>query len=148
MVCWNSIRRKPHVFKIYFHILELFYAIFTESSHGTGITLIVGLNSLLKISIRFQQNGSLKCKGCLQEISFRAKWNIFNSLYGQSLIAAYLKYPEMKLIAGYFDRNGSSICKWNPPKRIYICKFFKKLKTVHRKIKTKIVSFHFSRNEN
>ena len=27
------------------------------------------------------------------------KNNIFNSVYGQSLIAAYLKYTEMKLIA-------------------------------------------------
>ena len=39
------------------------------------------------------------------------KNNIFNSVYGQSLIAAYLKYPEMKLIAGYFDRNEDTMFK-------------------------------------
>ena len=92
-----------------------------------------------KNSLLFKKNESLKCKGCLQQISFRAKWNIFSSVYGQSLIAAYLKYPEMKLTAGYFDRNENSMFKWNPPKRIYTCKFFIKSKTVHQKIKTKIV---------
>ena len=105
--------------------------------------LLIPKNSLL-----LKQNESLKCKGCLQEISFRAKWNILNSVYGQFLIAAYLKYAQMKLIAGYFDRNENSILKWNPPKQIYTCKFFINSKTVHQKIKTKIVWFHFSSNEN
>ena len=66
--------------------------------------LLIPKNSLL-----FKQNESLKCKGGLQEISFCAKWNIFNSVYGQSLIAACLKYLKMKLIAGLFDRNEDSI---------------------------------------
>ena len=35
----------------------------------------------------------------------------FHSVYGQSLIAAYLKYPEMKLIVGYFDRNENIMFK-------------------------------------
>ena len=89
----------------------------------------------------FKRKESLKCKGCLQEISFRVKWNVFSSVYGQSLIATYLKYPEMKLIAGYFDRNENSMFKWNPPKRIYTCKFFIKSKTVHQKIKNSFVSY-------
>ena len=55
------------------------------------------------------QNEHLKCKGCLQEISFQAKWNIFNSVYGQYLIAAYLKYPKMKLNVGHFDRNENTM---------------------------------------
>ena len=96
--------------------------------------LLIPKNLLL-----FKQNKSLKCKRLLQEISFWVKWNIFNSVYGQSFIAAYLKYPEVKFIAGYFDRNENSMFKWNPPKRIYTCKFFIKSKTVHQKIKTKIV---------
>ena len=74
--------------------------------------------SFLKTRYFLSKTKVYKGKGCLQEISFRAKWNIFNSVYGQSFIAAYLKYPEMKLIACCFDRNENSMFKWNPPKRI------------------------------
>ena len=74
----------------------------------------------------------------MQEISFWMKWNIFNSVYGQSLIAAYLKYPEMKLIAGRFDRNEKAMFKWNPSKLIINpYKFFIKSKAVDQKIKKK-----------
>ena len=38
-------------------------------------------------------------RGCLHEISFRVKQNIFNSVSGQFLLIVYVKYPEMKLIA-------------------------------------------------
>ena len=133
----------PHirVFLCYFHREQSWHRFYINSS----------TYSFLKTRYLFKQNKSLKCKGYLQEISFRAKWNIFNSVYGQFLIAACWKYPEMKIIAGYFDRNENSIFKWNPPKRIYTCKFFIKSKTVHQKSKNKKkkkVSFHFSRNEN
>ena len=87
--------------------------------------------SFLKTRYFLSKTKVYKGKGCLQEISFRAKWNIFNSVYGQSLIVAYLKYPEMKLITGYSDGNENSIFKWNLPKRIYTCKFFLKSKRVH-----------------
>ena len=33
---------------------------------------------------------------------FEAKWNIFNSVSGQSLVTVYTKYPEMKLNVVYF----------------------------------------------
>ena len=38
-------------------------------------------------------------KGCLHEISFRAKWYIFISVSGQFLITVYIMQPQMKLIA-------------------------------------------------
>ena len=37
-------------------------------------------------------------RGCL-----RTKWNIFNSVQGQSLTAVYMKNPELKLIADVFS---------------------------------------------
>ena len=39
-------------------------------------------------------------RGCLHEISFRAKWNIFILVSGQFRIAVYMIQTEMKLIAG------------------------------------------------
>ena len=41
----------------------------------------------------------IKFEGCLHEISFRVKRNIFNLVSGQSLITVYMKYSELKLIA-------------------------------------------------
>ena len=37
---------------------------------------------------------------CFREISFQRKWNIFNSVSGQSFITVYMKYLEMKFFAG------------------------------------------------
>ena len=39
-------------------------------------------------------------RGCLHEISSRAKWNISISVFGQFLITVYRLQPEMRLIAG------------------------------------------------
>ena len=38
-------------------------------------------------------------KWCLNEISFREKWNIFSAVYCQSLITVYMKYPEKNFLA-------------------------------------------------
>ena len=38
--------------------------------------------------------------GCLHQISFRAKWNVLNSVSGLSFVTVYMKYPKMKHIAG------------------------------------------------
>ena len=47
---------------------------------------------------------------CLHEISFRATWNIFNSVSGQSLMTVYMKHAtrnpwRMLFHCGPFDRN-------------------------------------------
>ena len=39
-------------------------------------------------------------KGCLHDISFREKWNVFISVSAQLLITVYMIQPERKLIAG------------------------------------------------
>ena len=39
-------------------------------------------------------------RGCLHEISFRAKWNIFILMFAQSFVTVYKTHPEMKLITG------------------------------------------------
>ena len=39
-------------------------------------------------------------RGCLHEISFRAKLNIFISVSGQFLVTVSMIQPEMKLVAG------------------------------------------------
>ena len=51
-------------------------------------------------------------RGCLHEISFRAKWNIFISVSGQFLITVYMIQPEMKLVAGVISLR-SFWQKWN-----------------------------------
>ena len=52
-------------------------------------------------------------RGCLHEISsFRAEWNIFNSVFGLSLVTTYMRYPEIKLIAGLISLR-SFWQKWN-----------------------------------
>ena len=33
-------------------------------------------------------------RGCLYAISCRVKWNIFNSMSGQSLVTVHMKFPE------------------------------------------------------
>ena len=38
-------------------------------------------------------------RGCLHEISFWERWNIFSLVSGQSLITVYMKYPKMKIVA-------------------------------------------------
>ena len=52
----------------------------------------------------------LRFKVCLHQISFLAKWNIFSSMPGQSLLTVYLKYPKWNasrvlFYCGHFDRN-------------------------------------------
>ena len=42
-------------------------------------------------------------RGCLREILFRTKWNIFSLLCSQSLIIVYKKYLDMKLIAAFIS---------------------------------------------
>ena len=39
-------------------------------------------------------------RGCLDEVSFRAKWNISIAVYGQFLVTVYMMQPEMKLVVG------------------------------------------------
>ena len=51
-------------------------------------------------------------RGCLHEILFRAKWNIFISVSGQFLITVYMIQPEMKLVAGVISLR-SFWQKWN-----------------------------------
>ena len=41
----------------------------------------------------------VKLRRCLHETSVRVKWNIFNLVYGSSLVTVSMKYSEMKLIA-------------------------------------------------
>ena len=41
-----------------------------------------------------------RVNGLKHEISSGAKWNIFNSVTGQSLATVFIKLPKMKLIAG------------------------------------------------
>lgn len=36
-------------------------------------------------------------RGCLHEISFWERWNIFSLVSGQSLKTVYMKYPKMKI---------------------------------------------------
>ena len=47
-------------------------------------------------NLAFQRVFTLR--GCLLEISFRGKWNIFNSVSGQSHLTLDMKYLEMKLM--------------------------------------------------
>ena len=98
----------------------------------------------------FKQNESLKCKGCLQEISFWAKWNSFNSVYGQSLISAYL-VPEINEThcTGYFDRNENSMFMKSSKTNLHM-QIFQKVKdsTSKDQNKNSLISFHFSHNEN
>ena len=51
-------------------------------------------------------------RGCLHEISFRAKWNIFISLSGQFLVTVYIIQPRMKLVSGVVSLR-SFWQKWN-----------------------------------
>ena len=51
-------------------------------------------------------------RGCLYEILFRAKWNIFISVSGQFLITVYMIQPEMKLVVGVISLR-SFWQKWN-----------------------------------
>ena len=51
-------------------------------------------------------------RGCLHEISLQATWNIFNSWSGLSLVTVYMRYSEMKLIAGVNSLR-SFWHKWN-----------------------------------
>ena len=46
MVDFDTEILKISFLKIYFYILECFYAVFTDRSHGIGIILIVGLTRL------------------------------------------------------------------------------------------------------
>ena len=54
----------------------------------------------------------MKFRGCLHEISFRAKWNIFISVSGQFLVTVYMIQPEIKLIADVISLR-SFWQKWN-----------------------------------
>ena len=90
-------------------------------------------------------------RGCLHEILIWAKLNFFNSLSGQSLITVYMKYPEMKLIAGIISfrsfwqkwdiiLGGKTLykhcLKWNHMKgNNCTCTYF---------IKTKIIGFNWT----
>ena len=51
-------------------------------------------------------------RGCLHEISLRAKWNIFISVFGQFLINAYIIQPKVRLIVGVTSLR-SFWQKWN-----------------------------------
>ena len=51
-------------------------------------------------------------RGCLHEISFLAKWNIFISVSGQFFITIYMIKTEMKLTAGVISL-WSFWQKWN-----------------------------------
>ena len=64
-------------------------------------------------TIKFFEVGmELKTRECLQDISFWVKWNISSSTSDQSLIAAYMKYHEMKIIASVISLRSFSQ-KWN-----------------------------------
>ena len=87
---------------------------------------------------------------CFHKISFRAKWNIPNWMSGQSLITAYMKYPEMKLITGAILLRSWKLIlgdkyyvnttrKWNHSKlNICACEYFRKAKIVDKKIRTNV----------
>ena len=99
-----------------------------------------------------------------QKISFRPKWNIFNSVSGQTLITAYMKYPKMKLVAAVISL--PSFCqKWNfisgnkchvntarkrnhAERNVSACEYFIKAKIVDQRFKTKQKLFPFVGNEN
>ena len=55
---------------------------------------------------------SIYLRGCLHEISFRVKWNIFISVSCQFLVIVYMIQPETKLIAGVTSLR-SFRQKWN-----------------------------------
>ena len=93
-------------------------------------------------------------RGYLYEASFRAKWTTYNSVYSQSYTTVYMKYSEMKLIAGDISLRSfwqklnfisgdkcyaNTAPKWNHPKvNICACEYFIKTKTLDQKIKTKM----------
>ena len=60
-------------------------------------------------------------RGCLHEISFWGKWNIFISVSGQSLITVYMTQPELKLVVGLISLQ-SFWQKWNFISVDKICK--------------------------
>ena len=66
----------------------------------------------LELSKNWPGDEIFKLRGCLHEISFRAKWNIFISVSGQFLVTDYMMQPEMKLIAGVISLR-SFWQKWN-----------------------------------
>ena len=59
--------------------------------------LMPTLNDLIIMMMTIKNN--YLSRGCLHEISFRVKWNIFISVSGQFLVTAYMIQPETKLIA-------------------------------------------------
>ena len=65
---------------------------------------------IIELSVRFYKHESL-LRGCLYEISSWAKWNIFISVSGQSLITVYMIQPKLKL-TGVFSL-WSFWQKWN-----------------------------------
>ena len=72
-------------------------------------------------------------RGCLHEISFRVIWNIFNSVSGLSLVIVYMRYPEMKLIAGVISLR-SFWQKWNfTSGDKMLCKHYSEMKSSEMK---------------
>ena len=60
----------------------------------------------------FSNKLPLELRGCLHEISFRAKWNILISVSSQFLITVCIIKPEMKLPVGVISLRTFSQ-KWN-----------------------------------
>ena len=60
----------------------------------------------------FSNKLPLELRGCLHEISFRAKWNILISVSSQFLITVCIIKPEMKLPVGVISLQTFSQ-KWN-----------------------------------
>ena len=99
---------------------------------------------------------------CLHKISFRAKWNIFSSVWSISynciyeippkLIAALISllsyWQKWNFISG--DKcHVNTIPKWNHSERnMCACKYFIKTKIVDQKIKQTGNIFHFAGNQN
>ena len=118
-------------------------------------------------NIHFARN-KISCKhllrGCLHKISFLAKWNIVNSVSGQSLITVYMKYLEMKLIVRVISlrlfrqklnlMSGDKCYQSTTPKsnhlegNICACVYFIKTKVIDQQIKNRANLFYFFRNEN
>ena len=69
-------------------------------------------------------------RGCLHEISFRTKWNVFISVSGHFLIIVYMIQPEMKLVAGVISLRSF----WQ---KYIVFKMFKMFKCLRDKISCK-----------
>ena len=144
MGSWTSIRRKFQVLKIYFHILECFYAIFTDTSHDIGIILIVGL-SLPKDSLLFKPSESLRVltRDLISDEMKYFKFGVWSISY-----SCLLEIPRNETHCGLFWQKWKQYIQMKSSKTNLHMYIFNKVKDSTSKDQNKIASFYFSGNEN